>query len=309
MRLLRTFVLTMMVGAWAVPALAQAPDGAAVFQRACASCHCSRRSRLAGAAPRHARDDRARSHSDSLTSGKMFRQGTELTDAERRAVAGVPGRPAARHRGAAVHRRPLHGRSSAPCGRGDRRGLERLGRRHHQYPLPGGQPRRAHRRAGAAAQAEVGVRLSRRQLGPRTAGRRRRSPLRRQRERRRLRARREDRLHLLDLSRAAGHPHGDVDRPVQNGRQVALYFADGGAAPTRWIRSPAASSGRPRWTITPTPQSTGSPTLHNGRLYVADGRRRRGRTGRPRQVPVLHVPRQRQRRSTPTPARSSGRPT
>src|SRR5581483_10577296 len=74
-------------------AAAQAPDGAAVFQKSCASCHVqppptSRapdREALAQFAPE--------SILTALTSGNMFRQGSELSDAERRAVAGfVAGR-------------------------------------------------------------------------------------------------------------------------------------------------------------------------------------------------------------------------
>ena len=76
------------------PARAQAPDGAAVYQRACATCHAN-----------PAADSRAPSREllgqfapeailTTLTNGKMFRQGSELTDAERRAVAGfLSGRP------------------------------------------------------------------------------------------------------------------------------------------------------------------------------------------------------------------------
>ena len=75
-------------------AAAQPPDGAAVFQKSCASCHLqppptSRapdRDALAQFAPE--------SILTALTSGNMFRQGSELTDAERRAVAAfVAGRP------------------------------------------------------------------------------------------------------------------------------------------------------------------------------------------------------------------------
>src|SRR5262245_48400896 len=82
------------LGVMAAPAAAQAPDGAAVFQAACASCHAqpapdSRapgREVLAQLAPE--------SILVALTSGQMFRQGSALTDAERRAVAGfLAGRP------------------------------------------------------------------------------------------------------------------------------------------------------------------------------------------------------------------------
>jgi polyvinyl alcohol dehydrogenase (cytochrome) len=75
-------------------ALSQQADGAAVYERACASCHANpaadsrapRREMLAQFAPE--------AILTSLTNGKMFRQGSELTEAERRAVAGfVAGRP------------------------------------------------------------------------------------------------------------------------------------------------------------------------------------------------------------------------
>jgi polyvinyl alcohol dehydrogenase (cytochrome) len=71
-----------------------APDGAAVFQRACASCHAEpatgsrapTRDVLATIAPE--------AILTALTTGNMFRQGSELTEAERRAVAAfLAGRP------------------------------------------------------------------------------------------------------------------------------------------------------------------------------------------------------------------------
>jgi polyvinyl alcohol dehydrogenase (cytochrome) len=90
------FALTtlLLLGLLATPAVAQAPDGAAVFQTACASCHAQpapdsrapNREVLAQLAPE--------SILVALTSGQMFRQGSALTDAERRAVAGfLAGRP------------------------------------------------------------------------------------------------------------------------------------------------------------------------------------------------------------------------
>ena len=75
-------------------AFAQAPDGAAVYQKACASCHqtpaagsrAPTREVLATIAPE--------AILTTLTTGNMFRQGSELTDAERRAVAAfLAGRP------------------------------------------------------------------------------------------------------------------------------------------------------------------------------------------------------------------------
>jgi polyvinyl alcohol dehydrogenase (cytochrome) len=78
----------------AAPAAAQSPDGAAVFQTACASCHAQpaadsrapNRDALAQLAPE--------TILTALTTGNMFRQGTALADAERRAVSAfIAGRP------------------------------------------------------------------------------------------------------------------------------------------------------------------------------------------------------------------------
>src|SRR4030095_3643149 len=91
-----TFVLIVLavLAAFAAPAAAQAPDGAAVFQANCASCHANpapdsrapTREVLAQIAPE--------SIMVALTRGQMFGQGSALTDAERRAVAAfLSGRP------------------------------------------------------------------------------------------------------------------------------------------------------------------------------------------------------------------------
>ena len=91
---LSAFALFALIGTLAAPAAAQSPDGASVFQTACASCH-------AQPAP----DSRAPNREvlgqlapetilTALTTGNMFRQGSALTDAERRAVSAfVAGRP------------------------------------------------------------------------------------------------------------------------------------------------------------------------------------------------------------------------
>lgn len=71
----------------AAPAFGQAPDGAAVYQKACATCHAN-----------PAADSRAPSRETlgqfspesivtALTTGNMFRQASELSDAEKKAVA------------------------------------------------------------------------------------------------------------------------------------------------------------------------------------------------------------------------------
>ena len=84
----------LVLGVLTAPAAAQAPDGAAVYEAACASCHANpgpdsrapTRDVMAQLAPE--------SILVTLTSGQMFRQGSALSDAERRAVAAfLAGRP------------------------------------------------------------------------------------------------------------------------------------------------------------------------------------------------------------------------
>src|SRR5690348_7708259 len=83
---LTAFLLALAVLAPPRAARAQEPDGAAVYQKACATCHANQ-----------AADSRAPSREllgqfapeailTTLTNGKMFRQGSELTESERRAV-------------------------------------------------------------------------------------------------------------------------------------------------------------------------------------------------------------------------------
>ena len=91
--MLRALVF-LVTGLSATAVLAQVPDGAAVYERACASCHANpaadsrapRRETLALSAPE--------AILTALTSGNMFRQGSELSEVDRRAVAAfLAGRP------------------------------------------------------------------------------------------------------------------------------------------------------------------------------------------------------------------------
>jgi len=69
-----------------VPAFAQqAPDGAAAFDRACASCH--REGQTTAPTPAVLRQLTPEGILNSLTNGRMQAQGATLSDAERRAVA------------------------------------------------------------------------------------------------------------------------------------------------------------------------------------------------------------------------------
>src|SRR5688572_28215526 len=95
MRSVRVAIATVVaLGLMASTASAQAADGAAVFEKACANCHqnpaadsrAPNRTALAQLAPE--------TILTALTTGNMFRQGSALSDADRRAVAAfLAGRP------------------------------------------------------------------------------------------------------------------------------------------------------------------------------------------------------------------------
>jgi polyvinyl alcohol dehydrogenase (cytochrome) len=91
----RVLPLFLTVVLLSVPVFAQtAPDGAAVFQKACASCHAQPGSDSRAPTREVLRTVAPEAILTALTVGNMFRQGAEITDAERRAVAAfLSGRP------------------------------------------------------------------------------------------------------------------------------------------------------------------------------------------------------------------------
>jgi polyvinyl alcohol dehydrogenase (cytochrome) len=93
MRHMLSLVVALVVAA--IPAGAQtAPDGAAVFQKACASCHAQPGPDSRAPTREVLRSVAPEAILTALTVGNMFRQGAEITDAERRAVAAfLSGRP------------------------------------------------------------------------------------------------------------------------------------------------------------------------------------------------------------------------
>ena len=156
-----------------------------------------------------------------------------------------------------------------------------------QHAFSAGRSGRPHRRAGAAAASQMGVRVSRRDVGVGAADRRRRAPVRRQPERHRLLARRGERLHRVDVRRATAAcarrsrlvrlARGPLERgsrefsrsPKRLGAEAAmLYFRIRRASSTRWTPRP----GRELWTRKvddhPLVRLTGSPALYGDRLYV-----------------------------------------
>ena len=172
--------------------------------------------------------------------------------------------------------------------------MDRVERRHHQHALSAGSGRGANRRADAEARAEVGVRLSQRRDGARAADRGRRTPVRRQPERHGLRARRENRLHHLDVSRRRrGVRTGIVDRAASRGPgQVPGYCSAMCGANAYGVD---ATTGEQLWTR----HARGSPHRQHHRharrcirIGCTSRSRRAKRAGHEPGVRMLHLPRQ-----------------
>ena len=206
-------------------ALAQATNGAALFDNHCASCHAGTDARVPSVAALRQRTPDA--IVAALVSGVMRQQGAELSDAERRAVAEFL---SAASRAEA---RPDIGRAKAGCAAPPPLNLSN-GPRWNGWGAdlsntrfqPAAQ-RRPHRRATSEADPEVGVRFSQRDVRARPADDCRRTSVRRQSERPRLRPRRGERLHHLDVPGAGGGAIGHHHRPRGSGS--AAYFGDGKA--------------------------------------------------------------------------------
>jgi polyvinyl alcohol dehydrogenase (cytochrome) len=84
---MRLATTTLILAACAAPALAQAPDGAAVYQKTCATCHANPAADSRAPSRETLRGFSPESIVTALTTGNMFRQAGELNDAEKRAVA------------------------------------------------------------------------------------------------------------------------------------------------------------------------------------------------------------------------------
>ena len=191
--------------------------------------------------------------------------------------------------------------------------LERLGRDRDQHPLRAGRQGRPDRADGAAAEAEVGLRVSGRDLGAIAARRRRRTAVRRQRGRRSVLARREDRLHVLGVpraSRASGaRCRSASTRGARGAAPYAIFFTDFDGN----VYGVDANSGTQLWTRKvedhPQARATGSATYYNGRLYVPMAGI--GEEAVRAAVRITSAARSAAAspRSTPTPARSCGRRT
>ena len=88
MRLASVGVVLLSCGAvMATPAFAQAPDGNAVYEKACAMCHQQPAAETRAPNREALRQFAPESILTALTTGNMYRQGYDLGDADRRAVA------------------------------------------------------------------------------------------------------------------------------------------------------------------------------------------------------------------------------
>ncbi len=94
MRVFSAVLSSVAVVMLAAPAFAQTRDGAAVFQATCASCHAQPAADSRAPNMEALRQFAPEAIVTALTTGNMFRQGSALSDSERRAVAAfVAGRP------------------------------------------------------------------------------------------------------------------------------------------------------------------------------------------------------------------------
>ena len=182
-------------------------SGFATFQTQCAQCHGNPNVDRAPT-PTALREMTPEKIYDALTTGVMQTAGV---GAERRAEEGASPSSWPAVRSAAPNgRRREHGlpvpHEPAAVRSGARSGVERLESATSRTRASSRRTSPADRRAGAEAEAEVGVRISHRRVGQRAADDRRRPRLRRQRQRLRVFDRREDGLRLLVVRERLDHP-------------------------------------------------------------------------------------------------------
>ena len=170
--------------------------------------------------------------------------------------------------------------------------MGRLEQRSRQHTVSTRRAGRPHRRSSSEAHAEVGVRIPQCNHRAGTADRRRRTRVRRQPERHRLRARREDRLHALDVpgegSRADRHRHRTAKRQR---REIDRIFR---RRPRERLRA-RRRHGRAALDAQPRRAPQREHHRHADALSAAPVRAdrvERRRTRAEREVRMLHLPRQ-----------------
>ncbi len=216
---------------------------------------------------------------DALTTGVMAVQGSELTVAERRAVAEYLTRSAV----ATAAASPVNAAcadSPRPFSLADGPAVDRLGARNREHTISAGRPGAADAGAGAAADAEVGVRFPKRDVGARAANRGRRPSVRRQPERHGVFARRGARLHLLDVP-GGRRPCDRVSGSRHASGGVTAYFGDGRARRLCARRGDRQAALDAQGRRSPERARHGNAASLRGSA-VRVGRIRRGRAGRQR---------------------------
>ncbi|MBI3401266.1 MAG: cytochrome c [Acidobacteria bacterium] len=196
----------------AAVAAPQAIGGGALFQNTCATCHAGTDPRIPSMAALRQRTPEQ--IIDALTTGPMREQGVDLSDAQRRAIAEYLSGGMLATKASA----PSVGKCTTPPALDLANGPQ----------WNGWSPDVSNTRFQSAAQAGLTAEQTPKltlkwafgfpnATSARAADRRRRTAVRRQQQRRRLLARREDRLHDLDVSREERGAHGDRHRPAHNG--------------------------------------------------------------------------------------------
>ena len=243
----------------------QLPDGEQVFTQSCASCHTGAAdSRAPSLDALKARTPQA--VIESLMSGAMRPQGSRMSGPERRAVAEfVTGKKVGGDVTGADTGRCT---TSARTGGASRRGVGRLESDDHQHAISIARARRTVSSRRSATDTQMVAGFPRRLRGLGVAHRGRWTRLHRQSERHGVFARRQDRVHSLDVQRHGRRAHRDCRRPCVGATGVLVYFGD--TAANAYALN--AETGRVVWTRKvddhPLARITGSPTLHAGRLYV-----------------------------------------
>ena len=215
-------------------AVAQAPNGEALFTQHCAACHLNpveddipNRAQMGEFAPN--------AIVESLTDGTMRLQGQALSQGERIAIAELlTGRPVL---AASLPVPQGVCTASTPFAPSVGTAMERLGPRHAQH-APSARCRRPHGRERRQLEAPVGVRRRGRHAVALAARGRRRPLVHGQPIGRHLRARSEDRLHALDLQGPSRRAYGHLGRPGRS-RQRADGLCDlfrGRASARLWRR-------------------------------------------------------------------------
>ena len=270
-------------------------SGFATFQTRCTGCHGNPAVERAPS-PTAIREMTPERIYDSLTTGSMQAQSSGLTDAQKKALAEfMAGRPIGSARQGDGKSMPNQcATNPAMTDPAQGRGWNGWGNGLANTRFQPAAAARPDGRAGAATEAQVGVRIPHRRLRQRAADRGLRPRVRRQRQRLLLLARREDRLRLLVVPEGIDRPQlADGRRRHRPGRaRYAVFFGDGHAN----VFALDAQTGRQLWKTKVDPhvvaRITAGVTYYDGRLFVPVSSSEEFSSGNP-DYSVLHRARQR----------------